>query len=170
MARRGSRGGKVIQSTRWLGLTGQIAARSAGSSAVTLLSETQLGTQGQTLLRIRGNLTAWLDTTLATGLAISVNCGIMFVPDDTGTTVLVNPFDDPASDWLWYSAFTLGYEEYVTDVVDAVGLPVFREVIDNKAMRRRLGNEELQFVVTNTTFLGAAALNIAVDGRILVGL
>ena len=170
MARgRGSRGGKVIDSVRWLAMTAQVAARSAGSTGVTVLSTTQLGTVGQTILRSRGVLTAWIDTTSITGLAATISCGMHLVPDGTGTTVTVNPFDDPASDWFWYSAFTLGYEEMVTDVVDVPGITSYREIVDSKAMRRRKGNEEIQFVVNNTSFLGVLAINIALDGRILVG-
>ena len=168
--RRSSRGGKTIQSVRWLALAGEAAALTAGSVGSTILSSTQLGTQGQTLLRIRGNLVAYRDGTATPGGAARVGVGLHLVPDGTGTTVTITPLADAASDWLFHSAFIVGYEEMVTDVIDIPGISAFREVIDSKAMRRRRGNEELQLVVSNESVLAAIGINVFLDGRILWGL
>ncbi len=167
--RRGSRGGKVIDNVRWLGLSGTALALTAGSVGSTILSTTQLGTIGQTLLRTRGVLTCWRDGTSTPGGGATISAGMHLVPDGTGTTVITNPFDDPASDWFWFSSFMIGYEEMVTDVIDVPGITSYREIVDSKAMRRRKGNEEVQLVVTNTSVLAAIGINFALSGRILWG-
>ncbi len=80
--------------------------------------------------------------------------------------MLWSPFADGDAPWIYHQIFTLAYEEYVTDVVDAVGTPVFRDVIDNKSMRR-IRNQEIQMVVEQTTALVAASVNVSVTGRML---
>jgi len=120
-------------------------------------------------MRIRGQVVAWIDGAQAPGTNVLVSMGIHLVPDDTGTTVLVNPFTDSATKWMWYTEFNLGYEEMVTDVIDVPGITSFREVVDNKAMRKVAPEQEAQLVVTNTTVATAGAVNVSWSGRFLFG-
>jgi len=120
-------------------------------------------------MRTRGNLVCWIDGLEAPAVSIIVSVGMHVVPEGTGTTVLTEPFADENADWFYYNEFVIGYEESVTDVIAVQGLPIFREVIDVKAMRIAVPDTEVQLVVTNTTLNGAASLNITLSGRFLLG-
>jgi len=120
----------------------------------------------ETLLRTRGNLMAYIDATQAPGKAVLITAGMILVPEGTGATVLWSPTTDGDAPWFWYTAFILGYEEMVTDVVDVPALTGFREIMDSKAMRR-IRNQEIQLVLENTTLATAAAVNLYLAGRFL---
>ena len=152
--------------TRWDANTSgfTFAGLSAGTSALTLVSA---GIREETLLRARGQLLAYLDGIQAPGTGILVGIGLIVMPQGTSTTVTSSPISDPDAPWLYISRFFLGYEEYVTDVIDAVGAPVYRETVDNKAMRIIRSDREIQLVVENVTTFGAASVNIAFDARLL---
>ena len=160
-----ARHGKKIDFVHWSGFVQSVGGLGAGTFAGLLNSATH---EPETLLRIRGNVLAYLDATQAPGALIHVGIGICQVPEGTGSTVLWVPLTDGDAPWIWVERFALGYEEMVTDVVDVVSLPIFRGVIDNKAMRK-LRNRELQVVVEQATLLGAASLNFNITGRALTG-
>ena len=122
-----------------------------------------------TLLRIRGSMLAFADTSQAPGGWITVSMGIIIVPDGSSTTVQYSPVSDDRAPWIWYSAFHLAYEEYVTDVISSQVASGYREIIDNKAMRRIRPDQELQMVVENTTRGSAMSLNCSIAGRLLQG-
>ena len=164
MARR-SRGTKKIDFTHWTGFQGSFFGQSAGSAGKTLVAA---GHESETLLRTRGNLTAYIDGVQAPASAVQIAVGFHVVPEGTGTTVLNSPATNPDSQWFWYDIFLLGYEEYVTDVVDALGLSVYRTAIDSKVMRI-IRNEEIQVVFQSVTILGAADVNVHFAGRFLTG-
>ena len=168
MARRGSRsrGEKVIDNVFWAGGTTSAFTLAAGSVAVNALVSSA---QPFTLLRMRGNLVAFLDGASAPGKAVIIGVGLRMVPEGTGSTVLSAPLTDDEASWIYYSTFVLGYEEMVTDVIDVPGISSFREIIDNKAMRRVKPDTELQFVFENATLATAAAVNIAISCRFLLG-
>jgi len=163
MARR--RSGKKIDFVHWTGFSDAELAMTAGTAAATLAAATH---EPETILRIRGNVMAYLDGALSPGALISMTVGFILVPEGTGVTVLWSPFTDPDAPWIWVDCFHLGYEEHVIDVVDSPQISAYRSVIDNKAMRITR-NEELQVVYENTTLDAAATANIAVAGRVLSG-
>jgi len=163
MARR--RAGKKIDYTHWTGGAFSFAAIGAGSSAILVGSALH---EPETLLRTRGNLLAYVDAVSTPGLQVQIAVGMILVPEGTGATVLWSPITDSDAPWFWVSNFILGYEEYVTDVIDAVGAPVFRDLIDSKAMRI-IRNQEIQVVMENQTLLGAGAVNVAGAVRFLSG-
>ncbi len=163
MARR--RSGKKIDFVHWTGAAASSLGQSAGSAAVNLSAALH---EPETLLRMRGNVLAYLDGTQAPGALIDVGIGIINVPEGTGTTNLWAPIDDPDAPWIWYERFQLGYEEMVTDVVDVAGLSIYRREIDNTAMRI-MRNEELQVVFQNVTTGSAASMNASVCLRVLSG-
>jgi len=166
MARARSRFPKKIDNLRWDGWNLSALSFGAGQSASVFRSA---GTLPETLMRLRGNFLGYLDGTQAPGALVLISVGIILVPEATGSTVLWSPVADDNAPWLWYTSFHLGYEEYVTDVIDAVGAPVYRETIDNKAMRRIRSDVEVQIVFENTTIGSAASVNLVTSGRLLQG-
>jgi len=163
MARR--RSGKKIDFVHWTGISPGASSLSAGTAAQTALPATH---EPETLLRIRGNYATWLDLAQNPGTIVEVSAGLIPVPEGTGTTVLWSPFSDADAPWVWYDTVVLGYEEMVLDVIDSPQMTSFRSVIDNKAMRI-LRNQELQFVVENTTIGTASAINATLGARVLSG-
>ncbi len=166
MARRPSGRAKKIQQLKWEGFAGGALALAAGTAGVNVISAAN---NPYTLMRTRGQLVAWIDGTEAPAVAVDVAVGMVVMPEGQSATVLWDPLNDTNAPWFYYSRFTLGYEEYVTDVIDAVGLPVYRETIDVKAMRRVRSDEEIQLVIGNSTLSGAASINLRLGGRMLQG-
>jgi len=137
------------------------------------MAATYLASQSSkdTILRTRGMHTTWLDATSAPGVSVTVGIGLILVPDGTGTTVLWSPLTDPNAPWFVFDAFTLAYEEKVTDVISVSGLDMFRSVVDSKAMRKIPPDTEIQCVVENATTSGASAgvINQTAQYRMLLG-
>ncbi len=160
-----SRSGKKIDFVHWT--LGQMspAALGAGTSGATLFAALH---EPETLLRMRGNLLAWVDANQAPGVSARISAGVILVPEGTGTTVLWSPITDADAPWIWVEHFMLGYEEMVVDTVDVPGLTSFRAVIDNKAMRISR-NQELQGVFENVTAGGAMSINGSLQIRVLAG-
>ena len=159
------RGGKKIDFTHWTPFSGTFLAQGAGSAAVNVQAANH---ESETLLRTRGWLTAWMDGAPVTGAFALIAVGMLIVPDGSGTTVTVSPFAEGDSPWFWHEVFALGYEEFVTDVIQADVLSSVRIPIDSKAMRI-IRNSEIQLVVENITIGGAATVNLSVVGRMLTG-
>ena len=165
-ARRGS--GRKIDTVQWIGFVNTWSNQGSGSQASTVVSLDDR--QRSTIMRVRGELTCYLDGVQAPGTRVQVGVGMQLVPTGTSTTVLRSPItDDTASAWFWYETFTLGYEEMVVDVVDVPGITSFRKTIDGKAMRRTGPDEEIQFVIQNATLATASSVNGTIVGRILLG-
>jgi len=165
MARRRSGHGKRIDYTHWTYFSASNLAIGAGTAAATLNAAVH---EPETLLRIRGSLSCYMDGASAPGKLVSIGVGIILVPEGTGTTQLWTPITDGDAPWIWVSYFEIAYEEMVTDVIDVPGMTSYREVIDSKAMRV-IRNQELQYVVENATIGSAASVNVALSGRVLTG-
>ncbi len=161
-----NRHGKKIDSVTWDLVSLSFAALGAGSQAQTAISA---GTTPTTLLRIRGQLLAYVDGASAPGKQAVIAVGLIVMPEGTGTTVTSSPFSDGNAPWLYHNIFRLGYEEMVTDVIDVPMVSSFRETIDNKAMRKIRPDREVQFVVENSTTQTALSANVAMDFRFLQG-
>jgi len=159
------RSGKKIDFVHWTGFTEATAAQSAGVVASTAFAAQH---DPETLMRTRGNLLAYVDSTSAPGGLIDVGIGMIPVPEGTGATVLWSPITDDDAPWFWIERFSLGYEEAVTDVIAMQEAMAFRVSIDSKAMRI-LRNQEVQIVYENVTVLTALAFNAQVSGRCLFG-
>jgi len=161
-----NRRGKKIDFTRWTDFSVSASALAAGSVASNAGSA---GTGTETLMRTRGQLCAWIDGLEAPATSIVVSVGLIVMPEGQGSTVVSEPFADGNAPWFYFTRFTLGYEEYVTDAIAAPGLSVYRETLDVKAMRILRADREVQFVVTNTTLISAASVNVSLTGRFLIG-
>ncbi len=161
-----SRHPKTIGTTRWAASALSFNGISAGSSALTALAA---GTPAETILRTRGTGLCMVDGVQAPVSLVLVSMGLVLVPEGTGTTVIWDPVNDPNAPWFWFKEVFVGYEEAVTDVIDMPGLSVSRYDIDSKAMRKANEDEEVQFVMVNTTISGARAVNVHNAFRFLVG-
>ncbi len=124
----------------------------------------------ETLMRIRGEWIATLNGFQATSIGTGVACGMILVPEGTGTTVLWSPITDGDAPWIWWDTAMLMYEEYVADVTQSVMASSMRRIIDSKAMRK-VRNRELQFVAENASLSGftASDVNVAGQFRVLSG-
>ena len=168
MARRTvPRGNRVIDAVRWIGTAQSATALSAGTVAATVVAEA--GDSPYTIMRLRGQLFADLDTTSAPGIMVDVGVGLHVVQAGTGTTVVQSPITNPDAKWFWYTRFALAYEEMVTDVIDVPGATSYRETIDGKAMRRVMTGQEVQIVFENLTVHAAGAVNVRFTTRMLQG-
>ncbi len=118
--------------TRWTLAANAFSAQGAGTAAVNVLTAINLE---ETIIRMWGNLLASIDGASAPGKLVRIGVGMIVMPEGTGTTVTSSPISDAQAPWFYYSAFDLGYEEMVTDVIDVPVISAFRETIDVKAMR-----------------------------------
>ncbi len=159
------RSGKKIDFVHWTVGRAQAGGLTAGTAAVLVFAALH---EPETLLRMRGTYLVYADQNQAPGVSADMACGLILVPEGTGTTVLWSPITDGDAPWIWWNSTGIGYEEMVTDVVDVGGLTSYREVIDNKAMRISR-NQELQCVFENVTVGGALAMNAHVNVRVLAG-
>ena len=137
-----------------------LAAGAVGSTAVAAQHDRE------TIMRTRGSLLGWFDATPDAGDIVQISAGLILVPEGTGSTVLWSPLSDSDAPWFYYTTFFLGYDEPVVDVIDIPGASSYRETVDSKAMRR-VRNQEVQFVVENTTIGSAEAINVVMGGRFL---
>ena len=155
-------------STRWFGFTSSTSflAQAAGPLAVAVSTA---GGIKNTIMRTRGQLISYIDGAAPPGGLVQMFVGMVVVPEGSGTSVRYDPQDDSNAPWFYYNTFMVGYEEQVTDVVSAQGLTVFRDTIDNKAMRLLQPDEEVQLVVKNVTVGAAESINTVLTGRFLIG-
>jgi len=163
------RGGfaKKIDTVHWSLAQDSVVSLSAGVAAKNLLSAQHLP---ETLLRIRGEWAAGFAGVLANGVGTAVACGVILVPEGTGTTVLWSPIADGDAPWIWWDVFNLMYTEAVSDVIASQETLSRSRVVDSKAMRK-VRNTELQLVVENATITGLSAgpVNVSFSGRVLAG-
>ncbi len=164
MARRSGHA-KKIDTVHWTYGSFDAQALAAGTVAVLLSAAQHLP---ETLLRLRGEWVAYLDGASTPPKLCAIGCGIIQVPEGTGTTVLWSPITDGDAPWIWVDYAMIGHEENVVDVVDVPMLTGVRRVIDSKAMRR-LRNTELQVVMENATVGGSTTVNVAGQVRQLAG-
>ena len=157
---------KKIDNLRWTLSGASFNALAAGTQALAWISATTLP---ETIMRMRGTLLVYVDGAQAPGGQTRIGVGIIKVPEGSGTTVVWSPQTDANAPWVWVSYFTLGYEEMVTDVVDVSGATAYREIIDNKAMRRTRPDEEYQAVVESITTGTALSVNVQLNVRTLIG-
>jgi len=166
-ARGRARAGKTIDNLRWTGGNAIVAsALTAGSVAVVALAA---GVPRETIMRTRGEVLVTLDGQQTPSGLVLISMGLVLVPEGQGTTVIWDPFGDSEAPWFWFRETFVGYDEGVTDVIDFPGMTTSRMIVDSKAMRRANVDEEIQFVVTNTTVDGARQVNVGAAFRFLLG-
>ena len=126
--------------------------------------------EGNTIVRIRGHLSAYLDAASAANNGFAVTLGIGIVTDQAfaiGATALPNPNDDTDWSWLWtHYAFVMSPTGTVGEAPTAARLDV---VVDTKAMRKIKLNE-IVFMVMDSAERGTAGLRVDFDSRMLIKL
>jgi len=162
------RGGKKIDNLVWSAVQGAMSAVSAGQQALNAIGVSAIN-RPVTIMRTRGSVDVWIDGAQVPGKGLLVSWGLIVVPEGSGTSVIYQPVSDDNADWFGYGTTALGYEEMVTDVIDIPGLTHHRFEVDIKAMRRLGPDEEVQFVLENTTQQSAAAINCVFGFRFLLG-
>ena len=164
MARRRSSSGRRSD-LRWTLGTFTSAALSAGSAQAVILSTS---VQSVTLMRTRGELLVYMDSTQTPGNLLLVACGMLV--QQAGAVATSLPITDGQAPFFWYEAFHVGYEEYVTDVIDCPLISAYRVPIDSKAMRIIRPDQEVVFIVEQATAIGAGeAINVGATARFLLG-
>ena len=157
--------------TKWEGAIVDISDLDASPAITTpIIAESLLESDpNSTIVRIRGNLICWNDSTSNAGAMATVGVGI-FLADIAQVTVGISamplPFGAIGSDWLYWDAFTVG--EQVTNQADANGLSFDRHIVDNKAMRKVKSNQQLQMVTELATAEGTPVVNISGVLRVLL--
>ncbi len=160
------RPGKTIDNLRWASGAAANGSLGAGSVAQNILAA---GVPRETIMRTHGELLVYVDGLQAPAGACLLSMGLVLVPQGQATTVIWDPFNDSEAPWFWHRETYIAYEEMVTDVIDIPGVTSSRIVIDSKAMRKANVDEEIQFVITNTTVGGALSVNFRGAFRFLLG-
>ena len=166
MAHRRSSFAKKIDTVHWT-LIQETLSTGAGSLAINALPAQHLP---ETLLRIRGEFIVAPQAPLADAQGAVMACGLILVPEGTGTTVLWSPITDGDAPWIWWDAMNCDYQEFIADGNYTSNTCDGRRVIDSKAMRK-VRNTELQFVVENATITGLTAMTLraTITARVLAG-
>ena len=99
---------KKIQSVHWTHGVFVEPNLAAGVAASLVLAAQHLS---ETLMRIRGEWIAAFNGALAGGEGVFVTCGLIQVPEGTGSTVLWSPLTDGDAPWIWRDVFHLLYNE-----------------------------------------------------------
>ncbi len=157
---------KKIDNLLWGLGAGSSLGQSAGVIGIQFAS---VATSPHTIMRLRGEVMAYVDGAGAPTKLSRVTWGIIVVPEGTGSTVVWDPDSDSNAPWLAYGSAHIGHEEMVIDVVDVPGLSLKRWDVDNKAMRRVRPDEEIQIVFSNVTIGSASTVNFAFALRELRG-
>ena len=168
MARRSSRGGRVLDFKQWLSLPSLEATFSTdgniGGSALAFVAPA-------TILRIRGSFFVQFDSTAQVGDNISVAVGIGIVSTDAaalGATALPDPASELEYPWLWWGSMNLASEVAAAPTAWGPGAQ-FMEV-DTKAMRRVKPQQSLALIVEVFSATGApVTLLKSTAMRVLVG-
>ena len=162
------------RTTIWNQGPGQQTVDVVSSSTTLVLGLGQTAFGGTTIIRIRGNFAATLQTAGAAGDGFHMGLGIGISTADAfsvgGVTSLPNPLDDIGwGGWMYHRILDVHTAtSSITDGVNAV-CSVVQVEVDTKAMRKMLPNEtiwaSLQLVED-----GAASVGVFFDSRMLVKL
>ena len=138
-----------------------------GSLLVNLQS--QVATDGLTLVRIRGQWDLFLEASAAVAQGYHGAIGLCFVSENAGgigITAVPTPITDEAWDgWVWHHYFSLfrGLDP------GANGSGMIQIPIDSKSMRKEKATDLLVAVI-QATEIGTAILDFSMRTRILVKL
>ena len=157
---------KKMDNKVWQYSSGGFTGLSASTVAAAFAT---VGSLPTTLLRLRGNILCVLDGVDEPGPSAEIQAGIILVPEGSAATVQYDPGSDENAPWLWYTSFTIAYEEPVANVVSVPAGSGFREVVDNKAMRKIRPDVEMQIAVANTTIGAALTVSFFYNIRWLQG-
>ena len=119
-----------------------------------------------TLVRVRGEFLA-VGATGTIGSSSLMGAGIAVVnrrASDVGATALPRPVTEPDYSWLWHSYALIRFSTGAT----AEGSNVKRIVVDSKAMRKILSNEEEVVFCFENNSTSDVAILVSISVRILL--
>ena len=160
-----SRHAKKIDTVHWTGSTFTFLAQAAGTVGQTLFAAQHLP---ETLLRLRGRWVGLITAAQGVSGLTNITCGVIQVPEGTGSTVLWSPTTDADAPWIWWDTMFVGHEEAVVDVIGVQAILGNQFAIDSKAMRKQR-NTELQVVLESVTVNQAVSVDVAGEVRALHG-
>jgi len=168
--RSGSYPARTRRKTSWeLGpaiLSGTVSISSSSSAILGVGAETLV--DGHTLVRIRGNLTAFLTAATSAGDGFIANVGIGIVTAEAfavGITACPLPQADLDWDgWLWMQTIVLRPQSFASGRSGIIDVE-----IDSKSMRKLNTGDTIFFAVEGDE-TGTAVLTFAADTRVLVKL
>ena len=183
LPRRGSRQGRAIslrRKTAWIvGPGGTSSTTISSSSSVFLGSAVQPTTEGLTVVRIRGELVAYLfaSSAVAGGFTGAFGIGIATLAAVTaGIASVPTPItEQDAENWLYHRYFQLRsgaeIDASVTNDEDEVNSTVaaLRWEIDSKAMRK-LPSEMVLYAALEVVESAVCSMAVDFDSRVLVKL
>ena len=113
----------------------------------------------ETLVRVRGDVALWLDSTGATIGDLAVLAWGVIRSASGSSDVGVSPLTEGGANWLAYGIATLGVEEITQ--LGVSGLSMLRFEVDSKAMRKLRENESLYVVFESVNISGSPAGNVS---------
>jgi len=154
------RSGRPNDYTWRLGTVSHLAL-SSGTISATIL----VGDRRETLVRTRGEVLIWMDASGTIGDLVQVGWGLLVVPQGLGGTVVSSPIGDSDAPWLAYGVCTLAFE--ATGAAGLSTLDHCRTVVDSKAMRKIMPDQDVVFVAENVTLGSAQSVNLVASIRAL---
>ncbi len=134
---------------------------------ITAISEAILETfPTPTLVRTRGGLTVYTDTSSTPGGFGVIGMGLIVVTSAAvAATGVPSPLSNTGNDWLWWDQFSVG-----AAAADVIGeeITVHRKIVDSKAMRKIGLNEVVVLVTELQTCEGTMVVNICGALRFLM--
>ena len=161
------------RSTEWGEGPFSTTIQSVTTATKILVNVAQDAVQRQTIVRLRGSLTIWIEVATSIGDGFQrVAAGIGIVTADAatvGVTAMPSPFDMEWPGWIWHTL--AGPLISLTTTEDGgTGLHMMRIPIDSKAMRKFHQNETLFGMLHFSGEVGAATATFAMDVRLLAKL
>ena len=165
------RSGRKQRQTVWSAGPFSAAIQSATAGVNTIIDTGQSSGGGVTIIRIRGELTMWLEVVTAIGDGFTrVGAGIGIVSTDAfsaGAGSMPAPLSDPGwGGWMWFygggAMIGASTTETFRGPMEAVRIP-----IDTKAMRKIHDNETVFGAVQTVTEVGTATLSFSMGSRML---
>ena len=148
-----------------------IGVLSAGGLGV-IGSVQQATTDGLTLVRLRGQLTMWLQAATAAGDGFTGAFGIGIAEQNAlaiGSTAIPSPVTDRDWDgWIFWHPVQL-FAGVAAETFGNAGSPVDRVIVDSKSMRKLDIGDGL-FAVVELVLEGAATAEFTFDSRALLKL
>ena len=179
--RRGfSRRGQLVsqrRSTAWGVGPGQSAATAITATGATIIGAGAASTgDGQTVVRLRGELLIWLSLAAASGDGYegAFGVGIVHNPAFTaGVASVPTPITEVADEnWLYHRFFFVKAPElFATGAEPAgrAGVGMFSAEVDSKAMRK-FDSDMILYAAVEVAEVGTATLQVQFDSRVLVKL
>ena len=151
-----------------------VLPQSITSAGVITIAGGQEATIKSTLVRIRGEISLWLEAvgTIGDGYA-EVDVGIGIVSADAftaGAASMPSPALDKDWPWWWHSSMGAIVGFSVTESENTGPISQVRAVIDSKAMRKIAPNETVFGVVATRNEIGVATLTFTMNTRMLTKL